>query len=178
MCGDGVCNGDESYCTCARDCAQPADYVDSGLFQVTGDSDALLAVVLGHEVAHALAHHASERIYRSEMTARALRVLGGGLGALGGGEQDRLIGLLSGLSSLKLDRKQESEADHIGLLYMARAGYDPRESITFWQRMEQSSRGQPPEFLSDHPSHGTRIQQLNGWMPQALDEFQRHRTGG
>lgn len=67
----------------------------------------------------------------------------------------------------------ESEADAIGLLYMARAGYDPRESIRFWQRMENAGGDQPPEFLSSHPSHGTRIQQLEAEMPKALEEYNK-----
>ena len=70
-------------------------------------------------------------------------------------------------------RKHESEADEIGLLYMARAGYDPQESIRFWKRMENTGGNQPPEFLSTHPSHGTRIQQLEAWMPKALEEYSK-----
>ena len=87
------------------------------------------------------------------------------MAALGAGAQ---YGVL-----MPFSRKHESEADHIGLLYMARAGYDPRESINFWRRMEETSRAQPPQFLSDHPSHGVRIQQLENWMPQALEEYQK-----
>jgi predicted Zn-dependent protease len=92
------------------------------------------------------------------------------MGAIGAGAQ---YGVL-----MPFSRNHESEADHIGLLYMARAGYDPRASITFWRRMEETSRAQPPQFLSDHPSHGTRIQQLNAWMPQALEEYNRHQPSG
>lgn len=78
-------------------------------------------------------------------------------------------------STLPFSRKQESEADHIGLLYMARAGYDPREAIAFWQRMqEQKSAGSPSEFLSTHPSHDTRIHDLQQWMPQAQQELAQH----
>jgi predicted Zn-dependent protease len=78
-------------------------------------------------------------------------------------------------STLPFSRKQESEADHIGLLYMARAGYDPREAIGFWQRMqEQKSAGTPAEFLSSHPSHDTRISDLQKWMPEAQTEFEQH----
>ena len=78
-------------------------------------------------------------------------------------------------ATLPFSRKQESEADHIGLLYMARAGYDPREAIAFWQRMdEQLGKGSPPAFLSDHPSHNTRIGQLQTWMPEAQKEYNQH----
>jgi metalloendopeptidase OMA1, mitochondrial len=69
-------------------------------------------------------------------------------------------------------RKHESEADEIGLMYMARAGYDPQESIKFWHRMEQAGGQSPPEFLSTHPSHGTRIAQLEALMPKAIAEYQ------
>jgi predicted Zn-dependent protease len=74
---------------------------------------------------------------------------------------------------LKYSREHESEADHMGLLLMAAAGYDPRESIRFWERMQQASRGGgPPEFLSTHPSHQTRIRDLSNWMPEALPLYE------
>jgi predicted Zn-dependent protease len=85
------------------------------------------------------------------------------MGALGAGAQ---FGVL-----MPFSRKHESEADQIGLMYMARGGYDPRESIRFWERMENAGGSQPPEFLSTHPSHGTRIQQLQALMPKALEEY-------
>jgi predicted Zn-dependent protease len=87
------------------------------------------------------------------------------MGALGAGAQ---FGVL-----MPFGRKHESEADEIGLIYMARAGYDPQESIRFWQRMEEAGSAQPPEFLSTHPSHGTRIAQLQALMPKALEEYNR-----
>ena len=74
---------------------------------------------------------------------------------------------------MPFSREHESEADAIGLHYMARAGYDPRESIGFWQRMESAGGAQPPEFLSSHPSHGTRIEQLQAEIPRALEEYNR-----
>src|SRR5881397_2410702 len=72
---------------------------------------------------------------------------------------------------LPFSRAHESEADHIGLLLAAQAGYDPHEAIHVWERMEQLSKGQPPEFLSTHPGHGTRIKQLEEWMPEALSYY-------
>src|SRR5207244_9091445 len=72
---------------------------------------------------------------------------------------------------LPFSRVHESEADHIGVLLAAQAGYDPREAIRVWERMEQVSKGQPPEFLSTHPSHGTRIKLLEGWMKEALSYY-------
>jgi predicted Zn-dependent protease len=74
---------------------------------------------------------------------------------------------------LPFSREHESEADRMGLIYMARAGYDPREAITFWQRMMQSGGAQPPEFASDHPSHASRIRDLEEFMPQALAEYEK-----
>ena len=88
------------------------------------------------------------------------------------GDQQLVAGTQFGVL-MPFSRKDESEADAIGLLYMARAGYDPRESIRFWQRMENVGGSQPPEFLSSHPSHGTRIQQLQAEMPKALEEYNR-----
>src|SRR5205809_3997925 len=87
------------------------------------------------------------------------------MGALGAGAQ---FGVL-----MPFSRKHESEADAIGLHYMARAGYDPRESIHFWQRLENTGRAQPPEILSSHPSHGTRIQQLQAEMPKSLAKYNK-----
>ena len=87
------------------------------------------------------------------------------MGALGAGAQ---YGVL-----MPFSRKHESEADEIGLIYMARAGYNPRESISFWKRMEHTGGSQPPEFLSSHPSHGTRIQQLEAEMPKAMEEYNK-----
>ena len=116
--------------------------VFTGILPVA-ETDAQLATVLSHEMAHALAHHGSERVARERS--------GGGV-----------------LGKLKYDRFQESEADHIGIFLMAFAGYDPDEAVEFWQRMQAlSSGGQPPEILSDHPNHETRIKQLRAWAPRA-----------
>src|SRR5206468_12158436 len=87
------------------------------------------------------------------------------MGALGADTQFAVL--------MPFSRKHESEADQIGLTYMARAGYDPRESIRFWRRMENSSQSNTPEFLSTHPSHGTRIQQLEEWMPKVVEAYER-----
>lgn len=136
-----------------------------------------LATVLGHEVAHALAEHGAERIFRQQLTDTAVQFAAGAFaddpvefrniaGLLGAGAQ---VGL-----SLPWSRDQESEADHIGLILMARAGFDPRAAIGFWERMEQASKGQqkPPEYLSTHPESTTRIEQIEGWLPEALEEYE------
>ena len=117
--------------------------VYTGILPVAGNSDQL-ATVLGHEMAHALAHHSSERVAREKSASNILR-------------------------SLSYDRMQESEADHIGLFLMTFAGYDPEQAVAFWERMHASAGagGRPPEFLSDHPSDERRMRDLRGWAPKA-----------
>ena len=136
--------------------------VYSGLLEVC-QTDAGLAVVMGHEIGHVVARHGTERITQAMGVDLALAAIDAGdTRALAGTAIQLLYGLPFG-------RQMESEADHIGLIFMARAGYDPREAIAFWERMERMSGGAgPPEFLSTHPSHETRIQGLRGWMPEAL----------
>ena len=136
-----------------------------------------LATVLGHEMAHATSRHGAQRVLQQNLTQTAMTGIAVSLsdmdydkqrvvmGALGAGAQ---FGVL-----MPFGRKHESEADEIGLIYMARAGYDPQESIRFWKRMEQAGSAQPPEFLSTHPSHGTRIAQLEALMPKAVEEYNR-----
>lgn len=133
-----------------------------------------LAVVMGHEVAHALARHGGERVSRSMISQIGLAAVQAGLSSnnpviLQG------IGLAYGVGvELPFGRSQESEADHIGLVLMAKAGYDPREAVPFWQRMAAGKKGQgPPEFLSTHPSGTRRIAQLKQWMPEALQYYKK-----
>jgi predicted Zn-dependent protease len=131
------------------------------------ENDAGLATVLGHEVAHATAEHVAERIEREHLTAVAAAILAGGV-AFTPGQYVRVLALLDAGASLPFSRSQESEADHIGLVYMARAGYDPHQAVAFWKRMLRASRGkEPPEFLSDHPSDTHRVQRIVSWLPEA-----------
>jgi predicted Zn-dependent protease len=143
--------------------------VYTGILPLVGN-DAGLATVLGHEVAHATAEHAAERIEREHLTSVAEMILAGGV-AFTPGQYVRvraLLGVGGEAASLHFSREQESEADHIGLIYLARAGYDPHQAIAFWQRMRRASNGKaPPEFLSDHPSDAHRIQRIESWMPEA-----------
>jgi predicted Zn-dependent protease len=140
--------------------------VYTGILPVTGN-DAALATVLGHEVAHATAEHAAERIEREHLTKVAAAIIAGGV-AFTPRQYVRVVALLGAADSLPFSRSQESEADHIGLVYMARAGYDPRQAVAFWKRMQRASRGkQPPEFASDHPSDEHRIQRIEEWLPEA-----------
>jgi predicted Zn-dependent protease len=150
--------------------------VYTGIFGPARD-EAGLAVVLGHEVAHALARHPAER-----MSQGLLLQLGGvGLGvALGGNpalanQVLQAYGITAGVGvALPFSRSQETEADRIGLILMAKAGYDPRVAIELWQRMEkkEGGKGAPPEFLSTHPGYETRIQQLRSFLPEALSYYQ------
>ena len=140
--------------------------VYTGILPVTRN-DAGLATVLGHEVAHATAEHVAERIERQHLTEVAATIIAGGV-AFTPAQFLRIQALLGVGSSLPFSRSQESEADHIGLVYMARAGYDPRQAVAFWKRMLRASRGQePPEFLSDHPSDRHRVERIEGWLPEA-----------
>ena len=140
--------------------------VYTGILPLT-ENDAGLATVLGHEVAHATAEHAAERIEQEHLTQVAAAIIAGGV-AFTPGQYVRVMALIGVGSALPFSRAQESEADHIGLIYMARAGYDPHQAVAFWKRMERASKGhEPPEFLSDHPSDAHRVQRVEGWLPEA-----------
>ncbi|MBV9126791.1 MAG: M48 family metallopeptidase [Verrucomicrobia bacterium] len=138
-----------------------------------------LAVVMGHEMAHATSRHGAQRMFQQSVAQTLMTGAQFSLTNLDWNQQRAVMGALGAATQygaiLPFSREHESEADHIGLLYMARAGYDPQEAIKFWQRMEaQAGSGrQPAEFASDHPSHGHRIEQLKGWMPQALQEYEK-----
>ena len=150
--------------------------VYTGILSVTQNEPAL-ATVLGHEMAHATSRHGSQRVLEQNLAQTALTGVAMSLSDMDYDKQRAVMGALGAGTQfgvlMPFSRKHESEADAIGLLYMGRAGYDPRESIRFWQRMENVGGPQPPEFLSSHPSHGTRIQQLEAEMPKALEEYNR-----
>lgn len=152
--------------------------VYTGILPITRD-DAGLAAVLGHEVAHVIARHGGERL--SQQTAvqagvgaasilagvstrdpRMVQLAGAALGA------GAAVGVL-----LPWGRAQESEADHLGLVYMAKAGYDPHAARDLWVRMGEATKGsnRPPEFLSTHPSTETRIRQIEAWLPEAMQHY-------
>ena len=150
--------------------------VYTGILPITQNEPAL-ATVLGHEMAHATSRHGSQRVLEQNLAQTALTGVAMSLSDMDYDKQRAVMGALGAGTQfgvlMPFSRKHESEADAIGLLYMARAGYDPRESIRFWQRMENAGGAQPPEFLSSHPSHGTRIQQLEAEMPKALEEYNK-----
>jgi metalloendopeptidase OMA1, mitochondrial len=150
--------------------------VYTGIFPIA-KNEAGLAAILGHEVTHALARHGAERMSQGLVTQLVLEGAAIGLSAKGGNPETTeatmaALGLGANVGVLlPFSRAHESEADHIGLLLAAQAGYDPHEAVHVWERMEQASKGQPPEFLSTHPGHGTRIKQLEEWMPEALSYY-------
>jgi predicted Zn-dependent protease len=145
--------------------------VYSGLVEKLQLDDAEIATVLGHEISHALREHTRERVSRSYEEKVALV----GLSILTGGASDTL-GLADQVASatfeLPHDRQQEAEADVMGLELMARAGYDPHESITLWKKMMAAEGSEPPQFLSTHPASANRIADLESHMPQVLPLYQ------
>ena len=149
--------------------------VYSGILPVTKD-DTGLAVVLAHEIAHAVARHGAERM-TDEL---ALQLGGAGLQQLiqqKSPATQQVVMAAFGVGTtvgviLPFSRSLESEADHIGLVLMAKAGYDPRQAPEFWKRMIAASGGaNPPVFLSDHPADDSRVQDLEKWMPEALKYY-------
>jgi len=151
--------------------------VYTGIFPMA-KTEAGLAAVMGHEVVHALARHGAERMSQGQLTKAGLQIVGAAAGATGGGGmlgQATMAALGVGAQVgvlLPFSRKHESEADYVGILLAADAGYDPREAVVLWERMGQMSGGAPSEFLSTHPSHETRITQLKKWMPEAMAVYQ------
>jgi predicted Zn-dependent protease len=148
----------------------------------TARDEAGLATVVGHEMAHATSRHGAQRVLQQNLTQTALTGIAVSLSDMDYNRQRAVMGALGAGAQfgvlMPFGRKHESEADEVGLTYMARAGFDPRQSIEFWQRMEEAGGAQPPEYLSTHPSHGTRIAQLQAWMPKALEEYSQAQQQG
>ncbi|MBI5718437.1 MAG: M48 family metallopeptidase [Burkholderiales bacterium] len=144
----------------------------SGILSRLKLSDDEVAMIMGHEAAHALLEHARERVVKSTGTNVGLRLLAAmfGLGNLG----DLAAQGLSQLANLRFSRDDESEADALGLLLAARAGYDPRASISLWQKMGAANEGRsPPAWLSTHPAGPARVKEIQARLPRVLPEFQR-----
>lgn len=156
--------------------------VFTGILPVA-QTEAGLATVMGHEMAHATARHGAERVFKQQATQTLLTGVQFSMGDMSYEQQRMIMGALGAGAQygvlMPFGRDHESEADEIGLLYMARAGYDPREAINFWQRMAQASGGgQPPEFLSTHPAHETRIERLRAFMPKAVEVYEQSQKQG
>ncbi len=148
--------------------------VYEGLLPVT-QTEAALAVVLGHEIAHAVAYHSSEQMQKqSNINAigqAASSILASGVGVNTANTVAQLYGLGSQVATLKYSRDNETEADHIGLIFSAMAGYDPNEAVTFWQRMAANSTNNRATWLSTHPSDAQRIAYINKILPEAMKYY-------
>lgn len=148
----------------------------TGILPVTVNETGL-AVVMGHEVAHAIARHGNERM--SQQMAIQLGGIGLATAMESQPETIRSIflasyGVGSQLGQLKYSRKHESEADKMGLVFMAMAGYNPEEAISFWERMKAVGGQEPPEFMSTHPNNDTRIEDLKAYMPEAMKYYKKN----
>jgi predicted Zn-dependent protease len=151
--------------------------VYSGILPIT-QTEAGLAVVMGHEIAHAIAEHGSERMSQGLIAEMGGMALATALQEKP--EQTQMIWMTAfGLGSqvgvmLPFSRLHESEADHLGLIFMAMAGYNPEKAVAFWERMGSLKGGQsPPEFLSTHPSDGTRIANIKALLPEAMTYYKQ-----
>lgn len=143
--------------------------VYTGILPVTQD-EASLAVVMGHEIAHAVARHGNERMSQGMLVQLGGQALSAALQTKPQLTQQVFLqsfGIGSQLGLLKFSRTDESEADKMGLVFMAMAGYNPESALPFWERMSKSGGQKPPEFLSTHPSDETRIATLKEYMPEA-----------
>jgi predicted Zn-dependent protease len=143
----------------------------SGILSTLKLNDDEVAMIMGHEVAHALLEHARERIAKSTGTSLGLRL---GAAVLGlGNVGDMAAQGLANLATLKFGRSDESEADALGLVLAAKAGYDPRAGVTLWQKMGAATAGKaPPQWLSTHPAGATRIKDIQARLPRILPDFE------
>lgn len=148
----------------------------TGIMPICKD-EAGVAVVMGHEVAHAVANHARERMSQGLVANGLLGTLGAAIGqnpTLTKQLFFQAVGVGAQVGMLKFSRQHESEADKIGLIFMAMAGYDPHEAPKFWERMSSQGGGaEPPEWLSTHPSHSSRISDLNAAIPEAMRYYKK-----
>ncbi|MGD8628153.1 MAG: M48 family metallopeptidase [bacterium] len=152
--------------------------VYTGIIDLAGSDDEL-ATVMAHEIAHAIARHGAERMTQMLMVDLGGMALSEALSA----KTETTLQLASiayGVGTgllyvLPYSRTHESEADYMGLMYMAKAGYDPRAAVDFWVKMQEQGGAAPPEFLSTHPNPETRIEDLKKWMPEALNYYEKAR---
>lgn len=147
--------------------------VYTGILPVTQDETGL-AVVMGHEIAHAIARHGNERMSQAialQGAGMTLEILTGEKPSVARDLFLQSFGIGSALGMLAYSRKHETEADKMGLVFMAMAGYDPREAPKFWERMSQGGGQAPPEILSTHPSDQTRMRDLEAFMSEALKYY-------
>ncbi len=147
--------------------------VYSGMLKITKNEDGL-AAVMGHEIAHAVAKHSVERASRMTLLRTGTQLLdifsGGKLSQVNRATGMNTVGLLSQIGILNpFNRKQESEADYLGLIFSSLSGYDIRETVKIWERMKEANKGkEPPEFMSTHPSSSNRILKIKGWLNEVI----------
>ncbi len=154
--------------------------VYTGILGVAKNDDGL-STIMGHEIAHAIARHGAERISHQKLVQFGTLAAGLALGEMDVGTQNMVMAAL-GVGArfgvlLPFSREHESEADYMGLVFLAKACFDPREAPRLWERMGKAAGKAPAEFMSTHPSSETRIRQFKEWMPEALDIRKRHCAG-
>jgi predicted Zn-dependent protease len=147
----------------------------TGLIEQLQATDDEIAAVMGHEIAHALREHGRERASQAMAQGIGIAVVGTALG-VGGLGQDLTQLVLDLTFNLPNSRTDEIEADRIGVEVAARGGYDPRAAITLWEKMQQAAKGQPPQFLSTHPSHATRIADLRTYAAKVMPLYEAARA--
>ncbi|MDJ0922840.1 MAG: M48 family metallopeptidase [Henriciella sp.] len=173
----------------------PGGYVAvyTGILDVAGNMDGRvdlsdlddvdkLAVIMGHEIGHALAHHGAKRMSNSQLVQMGTLAVGVGLGDMSGAQQQMVhqaLGMAAQGGLMAFSRSHETEADKIGLELLVRACYDPREAPELWERMGQLGGGQrPPEWMSTHPASETRAENFRQWMPAAVEMYEQRCGGG
>jgi len=148
----------------------------TGMLDITKNTNGL-AAVMGHEIAHAVAKHSVERASRATLINTSTQIIdivtGGKISKVNRTTGMNTVGLLSQLGLMNpFNRKQESEADYLGLIFSSLSGYDIREAPKIWERMKKANKGkEPPEFMSTHPSSSNRIKKLNEWMNEVVLEY-------
>ena len=147
--------------------------VFSGLLLGLQLTDDEAAVVMGHEIAHALREHARERIAKTELTRLGASLLSE---FVGGGKYSGVFSAGGQLMTLKFSRDDETEADTVGLELAARAGYDPRAGVTLWKKMMSANKGAPPQWLSTHPSGNNRIEEIERHLPDVMPIYERTKS--
>jgi metalloendopeptidase OMA1, mitochondrial len=149
----------------------------SGMFRLASTEDEI-AVIIGHEVAHVVCRHGNERVSQALLASLGAVALDQSLGDKDAGRRRDALAVYGAAATLGVilpySRHHEAEADHLGLLYMARAGYRPAAAVTFWRRFAGEGKGKPPEFLSTHPSDTARVAALQALLPEAERRFRPH----